>query len=86
LIFTNNKKPIYEPMNKIKILIISILPCLVLLATSSTPGPDYDTLIKNGKVIDGAGNPWFYADIGIKDGEIKSMGNLKQKSAKYSAD
>ncbi len=68
-------------MNKIKILIIALLPCLVLLATSCTPKPDYDTLIKNGKVIDGGGNPWFYADIGIKDGEIKSMGSLKNKSA-----
>jgi len=30
-----------------------------------------DILIKNGKIIDGTGNPWFYGDIGIKDGTIK---------------
>lgn len=30
-------------------------------------------LIKNGKVIDGTGNPWYYADIEIEDGKIKRM-------------
>jgi N-acyl-D-amino-acid deacylase len=29
-----------------------------------------DVLIKNGKVIDGAGNPWFRADLGIKGDKI----------------
>jgi len=29
----------------------------------------YDIIIKNGKIVDGTGNPWFYGDIGIKDGE-----------------
>jgi len=30
----------------------------------------YDIVIKNGRIIDGAGNPWFYGEIGIKDGKI----------------
>ncbi len=30
----------------------------------------YDILIKNGKIINGAGNPWYKADIGVKDGKI----------------
>ncbi|UOQ44196.1 D-aminoacylase [Halobacillus salinarum] len=33
-----------------------------------------DTLIKNGKIIDGSGNPWFYGNVGIKNGEIASVG------------
>ena len=36
----------------------------------------YDVLIRNGKVVDGAGNPWFRADIGIRDGRIAAIGNL----------
>lgn len=35
---------------------------------------DVDILIKNGKVIDGTGNPWFYADIGISDDRIVWVG------------
>ncbi len=30
----------------------------------------FDIVIKNGRIINGAGNPWFYGEIGIKDGKI----------------
>ncbi|MFC2003821.1 amidohydrolase family protein [Chloroflexota bacterium] len=30
-------------------------------------------LIKNAKVVDGTGNPWFCSDIEIEDGKIKQM-------------
>ncbi|MBS4200937.1 D-aminoacylase [Bacillus sp. FJAT-49732] len=39
-----------------------------------------DCLIKNGKVVDGSGNPWFYGDIGIKDGMIVKVGSIDQES------
>ena len=35
-----------------------------------------DILIRNGKVLDGTGNSWFYADIAIKDGLIVKIGKL----------
>lgn len=31
-------------------------------------------VIKNGKVVDGSGNPWFEADVGIADGKIVQVG------------
>ena len=37
----------------------------------------YDVIISNGKIIDGTGNSWFYGDVGIKDGKIAKVGNLK---------
>ncbi len=33
----------------------------------------YDLLIRNGKIIDGTGNNWYYADIAVKDGKIISI-------------
>jgi N-acyl-D-amino-acid deacylase len=30
----------------------------------------YDLVIKNGKIIDGSGNPWFRGNIAIQDGKI----------------
>lgn len=30
-------------------------------------------LIKDGRIIDGTGNPWFYGDIEIEDGKIKRI-------------
>jgi N-acyl-D-amino-acid deacylase len=33
----------------------------------------YDVLIKNGKIIDGTGNNWYYADVAVKNGKIISI-------------
>jgi len=33
----------------------------------------YDLIIKNGKIIDGTGNPWFKADIGIVGATIAAV-------------
>lgn len=46
----------------------------------------FDILIKNGKVIDGSGNPWYYGDIGIRAGKIVSIGKLSEASAKKTID
>jgi len=41
---------------------------------------NYDVLIKNGKVIDGTGSPWFKADIAISNGKIVKMGRISGKA------
>ncbi len=46
----------------------------------------YDILIKNGKVIDGSGNPWRGADVGIVDGKIAAIGQLEEDGAKRTID
>jgi len=33
----------------------------------------YDIIIKGGRVIDGSGNPWYPADIGIRSGKITAI-------------
>ncbi len=42
----------------------------------------YDTIIKNGTVIDGLRTPRFMADIGIKDGIISCIGRIDPTNAK----
>jgi len=41
----------------------------------------FDLLIKNGKIVNGTGNPWFKADIGIKNGKIEKIGRLDSADA-----
>jgi N-acyl-D-aspartate/D-glutamate deacylase len=36
----------------------------------------FDLLLKNGRVVDGAGTPWFIADVAIRDGKIAAIGRL----------
>jgi N-acyl-D-amino-acid deacylase len=42
----------------------------------------YDLLITNGRVLDGTGNPWFPADIAVKDGRIAAIGKLAGANAR----
>lgn len=42
----------------------------------------YDIILKNGKIIDGKGNPWYQGDIGVKDGFIKHIGKIDIKNGR----
>lgn len=65
-------------------LSITFFAALVLLSQISSSGaksPEslvFDLIITNARVVDGTGNPWFHADIGIKDGRIVSIGRLAE--------
>ncbi len=65
------------------LLIFSVLIVVVLsFAVCSKIGVGkYDILVKNGKIIDGTGNPWFHGDIGIKGDTIAEIGDLSGKTA-----
>lgn len=38
----------------------------------------YDVILRNGRVLDGSGNPWFRADVGIRGDRIVAVGNLAE--------
>ena len=38
--------------------------------------PEYDIVIRGGRVLDGAGNPCIFADVAIKDGRFVKIGKI----------
>ena len=54
-----------------------------VLAAQTTP--TFDILIKNGRVVDGTGSPWYNSDVGILNGKIAAIGKLNN-SAKRTID
>lgn len=55
---------------------------LILVFGAFGQPPTYDLLIRGGRVLDGTGNPWFQADIAVKDGKIAALGRLEGASAR----
>jgi dihydroorotase/N-acyl-D-amino-acid deacylase len=48
---------------------------------SAAQAPAYDVLLRGGRVVDGTGNPWFTADVGIKGDRITAVGALAGATA-----
>jgi N-acyl-D-amino-acid deacylase len=69
-----------RPMKSVLGLVAALLLACVA-TTVAQPGARYDLLIKNGRVMDGTGNPWFPADIAVKDGRIAAIGQLRDAQA-----
>jgi len=58
---------------------------LFFLPKSSAQTPEqrqYDIVIVNGHIIDGAGNPWYAADVAISGDQIAAIGDLHDARAK----
>src|SRR5437764_8722949 len=64
---------------------------LVLVAALLTPSLEaqtdsYDTIIMNGRIVDGTGNPWFYGDIAIRGDRIIKVGRVLAARARRRID
>jgi N-acyl-D-amino-acid deacylase len=59
----------------------------LLAALHQSPADEpFDLLLEGGRVLDGTGNPWFPADIGIRGGRIAAVGNLAGRKADRTLD
>ena len=67
-----------------KIFAITLV-CLIALSGShlqiaaQTDETGYDVVIRNGRVLDGAGNPWIAADVAITNGRFVRIGKIDGK-------
>src|SRR5215216_4020458 len=46
------------------------------LVFSGFAAEEYDLVIRNGRIVDGTGNPWFYADVGVRGDRVSQMGKV----------
>jgi dihydroorotase/N-acyl-D-amino-acid deacylase len=72
---------------KILVAIILSLSGFSLSCAQQPSAPQsFDILIKNGKVLDGTGNPWYFADLGIRGDRIVAIGKLSNATGKKTID
>ena len=59
-----------------------IVLAICLLVPTVAAQESFDIIIRGGRVVDGSGNPWVRADIGIVGDRITRIGDLSSAAAK----
>jgi N-acyl-D-amino-acid deacylase len=63
------------------ILSIAAIVTLVAIPAHAQQAARYDVLIRGGRILDGTGNPWFHADVGIRGDRVVAIGRLDGATA-----
>lgn len=66
--------------------LVAAIAALSVLGAGPLTAQTYDALIRNARVVDGTGNPWYRADIGISGERIVAIGDLDAASAELIID
>lgn len=62
------------------------LLCSLLLVQQVRAQQMADVLIRNGRIIDGTGNSWFWGDVAVTGGKISAVGRLGSVTAAKTID
>ena len=68
------------------VLFLSFVLFAPLNRISAADEKIFDLVITNGRVVDGTGNPWFYADVAVKNGRIVKVGKINPNEATETID
>ncbi len=58
----------------------------VFLWVLAVHAQEFDLIVRHGRIVDGGGNPWYRADIGIQGKRIAAIGDLSHSTAKQIID
>ena len=76
-------------LSVVAVVVLVVVGAVVAIGAAPaarSQAPAYDLIIRGGQVIDGSGNPWFYADVAVKDGRIAAVGALGTATASRTID
>lgn len=69
------------------LVLISLSLGAVCFAAIADDAPDsFDIVLRNGKIVDGTGNPWFHGDVAIRGGKIAALGKVFDAKAHHEID
>src|SRR5690242_12042225 len=58
------------------VTLLALAALIAFDARAQAPDTLYDVVIRNGRVLDGDGNPWIAADVAIKAGRFAKVGRV----------
>src|ERR1700759_615020 len=66
--------------------LLSFVLGIISTLVASAAEPAYDLVIRNGRIVDGSGNPWFRGDLAVRDGKIVAVVRVPTGEAKQQID
>jgi N-acyl-D-aspartate/D-glutamate deacylase len=85
--------PIYLPgystmsfVSRTRIAVTSSLAVAVLFSVATAQEPEYDLVIRGGRIVDGTGNAWFHGDVAVKGDRIAALGKVPPGKARREID
>jgi len=58
----------------------ALIAAIAFSISAGALAENYDVIIRNGRVVDGSGNPAFFADVAVKHGRIAAIGRVDGKA------
>src|SRR5688572_9109125 len=60
------------------LFVLEAIALAVLLTAHAAEAQEakFDLVIRNGRIVDGTGNPWFYGDVAVKGDRITQIGRI----------
>src|SRR5689334_25374786 len=55
---------------------------LLSVVRAASPESPYALVIRNGRIVDGTGNPWFYGDLAVRGDRIAAIGKIAERGAR----
>lgn len=69
--------------SRIAAAVLAFAAAVSLIAHAQrSSAPQYDLVIRGGRIIDGTGNPWFSGDVAIREGRILEVGAIGAAAAR----
>jgi N-acyl-D-aspartate/D-glutamate deacylase len=67
-------------------VLVGLASLVLLIAAPPASAQGYDVVIKGGRIVDGTGAPWYWGDLGIKDGKIAMIGRIDRGQSRFFID
>lgn len=65
---------------------VAAILLVVPLFTARAADPEYDLVVRNGRIVDGTSNPWFYGDVAVRGDRIVAVGRVPSAAARREID
>ena len=76
-------------MRRLPIFALLLLASFLAIPPATPTAHDdarYDLVIRNGRIVDGTGNPWFHGDLAVKGDKIAALGKVAANTGKREID